>query len=1126
MLAAVFSSSSIPSISGSILETQREIPLAHEVDVAIVGGGTGAVAAAVAAAEAGASVFLAAPKTYLGEDVAGTLRLWLNENETPSNALAERLFLVPPEDNVLREDEMALPFTYEANLPSADLHKDTHPPTRLADGAWSSAVRDSVQYDGDVEITADLGETVPFCRAHLLIFHRSDFQVHSVRIDTSVDGKTWTLATLIQNDYPGQDSVDEPALPLVAELGCPTRHVRFSIRRAPGSTRILLGEIILTRSSGADLSSNAPRPMPKPLHVKRELDKALLEHDVAFLYACYATDLLVDETGRACGFIMVNRAGRQAVRSKVVVDATSRAHLARQAGLPFRPFPAEAYAIHRVIVGSAPGPNDDIQAEQILPSFRKGYQTYPLYDCTLKMLLKDASYASLAEMEQYARDVTYTEGLVLGADHVTVLFKDRLIGRQSSTGPWKGADQIPLEACQSQEQKGLYVLGPSADVSDEQALELSRPLGFMDLGERVGQAAAQDAASTKIHGLPRISGISSSASRTGEVREILDGVRPFLDPPKIQLEGKDLPILGEYDVVVIGGGTSGAPAGIAAARDGAKTLVVEFLDGLGGVGTLGAISKYYWGNRVGFTQEVPGGADWSIQERMEWWRKELRKAGAEIWFGALGCGAWVVNGEVQGAVVATPHGRGIVKAHVVIDATGNADIAAAAGADCIHTDGRFLAVQGTGLPQMELGARYVNTDFTIVDETDMLDVWHVFLYTRVKGRDAFDTGQLIDTRERRRIVGEYTLSVIDQWIGRTYPDTIVEAYSNFDTHGYTIHPFFALINPDKEGWRTYIPYRALLPRGLENLLVTGLAVSAERDAIPVIRMQPDIQNQGYAAGLAASMACSLGCTLRDLDIRALQKRLIELGNLKPEVLGHDEGPILSDLQLQEAIESLLQGKKDHVARIFACPERVLPLLRSTYTRVSKKEEKLSCARALALLGDNTGIDDLLGEIQSFEAWDEGWDYRSAGQFGMNMSPLDALIYAMGNTRDPRALPVLLDKLSQLNEEQAFSHHRAICVALEAIGDAQAAPSLARLLLSPGYRHHAVTSVQMAIRREELEPRWATTGPRSKAIRELLLARALYRCGDHDHLGRTVLEEYVRDLRGHLARHAHAVLHGE
>ena len=116
-----------------------------------------------------------------------------------------------------------------------------------------------------------------------------------------------------------------------------------------------------------------------------------------------------------------------------------------------------------------------------------------------------------------------------------------------------------------------------------------------------------------------------------------------------------MPVLGNYDVVVIGGGTAGAAAGIGAARQRAKTLVVEFLHGLGGVGTLGMIGKYWYGNRVGFTATVPENP---TEVRMEFLRGELRKAGADIWFGSMGCGALVEGNRVTGAVVVTPHGRG------------------------------------------------------------------------------------------------------------------------------------------------------------------------------------------------------------------------------------------------------------------------------------------------------------------------------------------------------------------------------------------------------------------------------------------------------------------------------------
>lgn len=169
---------------------------------------------------------------------------------------------------------------------------------------------------------------------------------------------------------------------------------------------------------------------------------------------------------------------------------------------------------------------------------------------------------------------------------------------------------------------------------------------------------------------------------------------------------------GVFRGVVIGGGTAGAPAGIAAARQGVKTLVVEQLSGLGGVGTTGAISNYCAGNRVGFTATVGGGNTWVIEQKMEWWRRELLQAGADIWFGCVGCGALVdpqPGNQVLGAVVVTPRGRGVVLARVVVDATGNADVAAAAGAACRYTDESEFAMQGTGLPPRQLGASYTSS---------------------------------------------------------------------------------------------------------------------------------------------------------------------------------------------------------------------------------------------------------------------------------------------------------------------------------------------------------------------------------------------------------------------------------
>jgi hypothetical protein len=584
-----------------------------------------------------------------------------------------------------------------------------------------------------------------------------------------------------------------------------------------------------------------------------------------------------------------------------------------------------------------------------------------------------------------------------------------------------------------------------------------------------------------------------------------------------------LPVLASCDVVVVGGGTSGAPAGIGAARAGARTLVLECLHSLGGVGTLGAITSYYWGNRVGFSATVEGGGSWGREQKAEWWRRTLREAGGEIWFGVLGCGAIVDGGRVRGVVVATSRGRGAILAKAVIDATGNADLAATAGAASITTDASDVALQGTGLPALRLGTNYTNTDWTIVDETDMVDVWRTFVSAKHKAGREFDLGKLIDTRERRRIVGDFTIGILDAINGRTYPDTVVECYSDFDTHGYTVDPYFTLEHPPaKKGFTVRIPYRAMLPRELDGIIVVGLGTSAHRDAVPLIRMQADLQNQGYAAGVAGAMAAREGKGTREIDVRALQRHLVQVGNLKETVLAEEDSYPVSGERIAEAVRGAGEGYAG-VSVILAFPEKALPLLREAYRREADGGRRLAYAHILAVLGDPVGVGDLIAAVERMEGLDEGWRYTGMGQFGPNMSPLDRWIYALGRARDRRAVPAIIEKLKLLEPLDEFSHFRAMALALEMLGDPAATGPLVDLLEKPGLRGHATDDIREAIERARTHRSWNATEPRSDAIRELLLGRVLFLCGDRDGLGRRILEEYRKDLRGHLSRHAAAVL---
>jgi len=945
-----------------VRQSARSLAVVYDVDVAVLGGSSGAVAAASEAARRGARVFLAAPRPYLGDDLCATLRLWLEPGEQAGAPLVKKMF---------------------------------------AEG--------------------------------------------------------------------------NPA---------------------------------------------------RPMHVKRILDQELINAGVEFLFGCLASDILRDEHDELAGVVLANRAGRHAVKAKVVVDATERAIVARLAGATFLSAPSSV-VFRRVVVGPAPSGSDLLvrQLDLKWPSTAAG-----AWECSFPMPMRDHSFAAFALAEQHARDLTFTPGELESSDTLHHVPPASIKGRRGLRGEWPGSEQVDLECLRPADVNHVYVLGACADVPRPSAGMLMPPPELVALGARVGRAAAEEARSRPALNGVIVPGTHAPAASRFDVREVAQGVRPVqAGLPTIPCQAGTLPVLGDYDVVVVGGGTSGAAAGIAAARRGSRTLVVEYLDSLGGVGTTGLIGTYWHGVRNGFTKQVDDGvrqlgAKVGVVGKAEWWRRELRRNGADIWFRALGCAVCVEGNRVSGVVVATPDGRGAVLAKVVIDATGNADLAAAAGAACAYTDGSDLSLQLAGLPPRNLGNSYANTCFVYADETDLVDISRLSVFAKDRFRDAYDLGRLVDTRERRCIVGDYTLSPIDQHAQRTFPDTISVHESNYDMYGFPTCTLYLLKSPPKTNvFRCYLPYRCLLPKGLEGLLVVGLGLSAERDAMPSIRMQADLQNLGYAAGLAAAMAAESGQSLRAIDVQALQRKLVEVGNLPAEVLTHTD----SFPQPVQHIEAAAQGALDNhgdLAVLLSQPEVALPILRRRHATVPPGEIRLTVARALALLGDTTGVESLLEALQQ-SPWDAGSDVEPFGNRGASYSRMDLLILALGRARDERAVKPIVGRARELSLAQPLSHFRAVALALESFRDPAAADVLCALLCQPGMTGHAITNLTQARRQlgEEQQGQGRTTQHLNPALRELFLARALYRCGDRKGLGASVLRQYEQHVSGHFARHAQAVL---
>jgi hypothetical protein len=267
------------------------------------------------------------------------------------------------------------------------------------------------------------------------------------------------------------------------------------------------------------------------------------------------------------------------------------------------------------------------------------------------------------------------------------------------------------------------------------------------------------------------------------------------------------------------------------------------------------------------------------------------------------------------------------------------------------------------------------------------------------------------------------------------------------------------------------------------------------------------------------MIAKKGCATRALDIKALQRHLVEKGNLPQSVLTEKDNFPLAKEKVAEAVNTVTNDY-DKLEILLAQFDVAQPLLREAFAHAPTDQARLIYAHVLGMMSDATGA-EVLAQAVASAAWDKGWRYTGMGQFGASMSPLDSLVIALGRTKSPLALKPILEKVSLLDTNSEFSHFRAVAMALETLGNPAAAEPLAALLQKPGLSGHAVTTINAALQSNPSSGTDNTT--RNLALSELYLARALYRCGDHEGLGEKILRQYAQDLHGHYARHAQAVL---
>lgn len=370
----------------------------------------------------------------------------------------------------------------------------------------------------------------------------------------------------------------------------------------------------------------------------------------------------------------------------------------------------------------------------------------------------------------------------------------------------------------------------------------------------------------------------------------------------------------ERDVGIAGAGTGGVVAALAAARAGAATTVIEPLPFAGGIGAGGGIHTYYFGVKGGLQEEV----DARVRAIMPLFGRPsqvvgfhpdakkialedlLVEAGVDLRYDATVVAVRREGRRIVEALATTPAGPVRLAARAWIDASGDGDLCAMAGARSLT--GRA----GDGLPHAytqssgRAGLRdgkarldVINYDAGFVDPTDPVDLTRARLigashYVQERFGELERPTYLapaIGLRQARQLVCDYTITLDDLIVRRRFADGVGLTGCHYDNHAvdYEFESDESLFwvwgcrswNSGRTGGD--IPYRALVPADLDNAWIACRALGVSQDAHHSLRMQRDIQRIGEVAGLAAAISLRHGADARTLPFPELRQALVASG---------------------------------------------------------------------------------------------------------------------------------------------------------------------------------------------------------------------------------------------------------
>ncbi len=432
---------------------------------------------------------------------------------------------------------------------------------------------------------------------------------------------------------------------------------------------------------------------------------------------------------------------------------------------------------------------------------------------------------------------------------------------------------------------------------------------------------------------------------------------------------RETPVVGEYDVIVLGGGPAGIAAATAAARQGQRCLLVERYGFLGGMGTAAGVTNFcgLHASVHGELRQVVRGLADELLDRLRalgglraphqlfggrsaaqaYDNAALKVAadelvvgaGVQVLFHALAVGVAMAGpGRLEALLLETRSGRVAVRARSFIDCSGDGDLAAHAGApfekgadghDMMYPSMMFR-VHGVDPvragqawnhfgPLMEQaerrGYRFSRKSPVIRPQTnpaewranvtqlsnaqggpvDGTDAWQLSAAELDGRRQAvnfvrflrefapgFEQAYLLEIapqvgiRETRRIVGEVQLTEADVLGCASFEDTIGVNGWMVEEHVAGNVSFRFPTDPAGRGFN-HLPYRMLLPRGVDNLLVAGRCASMTHGGQSAARVSGGCFVMGQAAGCAIALAHARGVAPRALPVGELQQVLAREG---------------------------------------------------------------------------------------------------------------------------------------------------------------------------------------------------------------------------------------------------------